>query len=147
MSNLEKAAAAAIAAWERDGARYDTFCQRMDALRDALAAHRQAEPVSALKQYNEIRAEDPADDGGTALERLRFFCSLSMPGQDWLDVEPFFDDAEQELAKLEQQAEPVQAEPSYFGLTKDHTWLSVSKEQYDKLKPKGRMACIVRSEK
>jgi hypothetical protein len=44
------------------------------------------------------------------------------------------------------QAEPVQ-EPNYFGLTKDHTWLSVSKEQYDKLKPQGRMACIIRSEK
>ena len=83
MTNLEQAAAAAIAAWERDGARYDTFCQRMDALRDALAAHRQAEPV---------------------------------------------------------------VEPSYFGLTKDHTWLSVSKEEYDKLKPQGRMACVIRRE-
>jgi hypothetical protein len=46
MSNLEKAAAAAVASWERDGANYNTFCQRMDALRDALAAHRQAEPVA-----------------------------------------------------------------------------------------------------
>ena len=46
MSELEKAAAAAVAAWERDGARYDTFCVRMDALREALAAHRQAEPVA-----------------------------------------------------------------------------------------------------
>ena len=45
MTNLEQAAAAAIAAWERDGARYDTFCVRMDALREALAAHKQAEPV------------------------------------------------------------------------------------------------------
>jgi hypothetical protein len=45
-----------------------------------------------------------------------------------------------------QQAEPV-VEPSYFGLTKDHTWLSIDKAQYDKLKPRGRMACIVRSEK
>ena len=25
------------------------------------------------------------------LERLRFFCSLAMTGQDWLDVEAFFD--------------------------------------------------------
>jgi hypothetical protein len=44
------------------------------------------------------------------------------------------------------QAEPV-VEPSYFGLTKDHTWLSIDKAQYDKLKPRGRMACIVRSDK
>lgn len=47
MTNLEKAAAAAVASWERDGARYDTVCQRMDALREALAAHKQAEPVVA----------------------------------------------------------------------------------------------------
>lgn len=25
------------------------------------------------------------------IERLRYFCSLAMDGQDWLDVEPFFD--------------------------------------------------------
>lgn len=28
------------------------------------------------------------------LERLKFFCSLAMNGQDWLDVEPFFDDVQ-----------------------------------------------------
>jgi hypothetical protein len=32
----------------------------------------------------------------SAIERLRFFCSLSMSGQDWLDVEPFFNDLIQE---------------------------------------------------
>jgi hypothetical protein len=70
--------------------------------RAAIArAKQQAEPVSALTRYNEIVAEDPAVDMGGALERLRFFCSLSMPGQDWLDVEPFFDAVEKE------QAEPV----------------------------------------
>ena len=37
-----------------------------------------------------------------------------------------------------QQAEQ---EPDYFGLTHDHTWLSIDKKQYDKLKPEGRMAC------
>lgn len=26
-----------------------------------------------------------------SVERLRFFCSLAMKGQDWLDVESFFD--------------------------------------------------------
>ena len=28
------------------------------------------------------------------LERLRFFCSLALNSQDWLDIEPFFDDVE-----------------------------------------------------
>lgn len=31
------------------------------------------------------------DDAASPLERLRFFCSLAMSGQDWIDVEPFFD--------------------------------------------------------
>ena len=32
-------------------------------------------------------------------------------------------------------------EPSYFGLTNDHTWLSVDAEYYKKLKPTHRMKC------
>jgi hypothetical protein len=42
----------------------------------------------ALAVYNEIAA---TDDPGSPLERLRFFCSLAMRPQDWLDVAPFFD--------------------------------------------------------
>ena len=38
-------------------------------------------------------------------------------------------------------AEQAEQEPDYFGLTHDHTWLSIDKKQYDKLKPEGRMAC------
>ena len=38
--------------------------------------------------------------------------------------------------------QPVQ-EPYYFGLTHDHTWLSIDKKQYDKLKPESRMACYI----
>jgi len=33
------------------------------------------------------------------LERLRFFCSLALNSEDWLDCEKFFDDLEQELNK------------------------------------------------
>ena len=32
-------------------------------------------------------------------------------------------------------------EPSYFGLTNDHTWLSIDAEYYKKLKPTHRMKC------
>jgi hypothetical protein len=32
-------------------------------------------------------------------------------------------------------------EPSYFGLTNDHTWLSVDEGYYKKLKPTHRMKC------
>jgi hypothetical protein len=38
-------------------------------------------------------------------------------------------------------AEPEQ-EPGYFALTKDHTWISVTKKQYDDIKDSGhKMAC------
>ena len=44
-------------------------------------------------------------------------------------------------ALREALAEQAEQEPDYFGLTHDHTWLSIDKKQYDKLKPEGRMAC------
>ncbi len=34
------------------------------------------------------------DEEPAPLERLRFFCSLAMNGQDWMDVEPFFNDVQ-----------------------------------------------------
>jgi hypothetical protein len=34
-----------------------------------------------------------------------------------------------------------QAEPDYYGLTKDHLWMSITKDHYDMLKPEFRMAC------
>lgn len=51
----------------------------------AAAAGRVEQP--ALQRFNErMQGIEEAP-----LERLRFFCSLAMNGQDWLDVEPFFD--------------------------------------------------------
>lgn len=49
----------------------------------------QPEPAAptALQRFNECDGDTETDP----LERLRFFCSLAMRGQDWLDVEPFFD--------------------------------------------------------
>ena len=53
-----------------------------------------------------------------------------------------FHDYEDEITALrEALAEQAEQEPKYFGLTHDHTWLSIDKKQYDKLKPEGRMAC------
>lgn len=56
---------------------------------------RQSSPVApqpnaetALDRY---RASGAMVEEKDPLERLRFFCSLAMSGQDWLDVEPFFD--------------------------------------------------------
>ena len=45
-------------------------------------------------QHGEPALSRFTDSGGyeeqDPIERLRFFCSLAMNGQDWLDVEPFF---------------------------------------------------------
>lgn len=53
------------------------------------------------KQAKEKFYEFGGDEEKDPVERLRFFCSLAMNGQDWLDVEPFFD------AIKQQDAEPV----------------------------------------
>jgi hypothetical protein len=125
MTELEKAARQAldalsgVADWvnlrtrEHPWDQYQRVEPAITALRTAL---QQAEPVSALTRYTEI-AEDAETYTGTALERLRIFCSVAMTEEDWLDAEPFFDAAEAELTKLDvclaeidrlkQQAEPV----------------------------------------
>jgi hypothetical protein len=40
----------------------------------------------SLTEFNET----PGIDELSALEKLRFFCSIAMSNQDWLDVEQFF---------------------------------------------------------
>lgn len=56
---------------------------------------------TALEMFNEIEAQCDAEDKLklSSLERLRFFCSLAMSGQDWLDVEPFFQAVEDNRLK------------------------------------------------
>lgn len=43
------------------------------------------------------------------IERLRFFCSLTMKGQVWLDIEPFFNDVNNELAQANATIAALQA--------------------------------------
>jgi hypothetical protein len=49
----------------------------------------QGDEQTAKQKYDEYMADDKEPD---AIERLRFFCAQAMNGQDWLDVEPFFND-------------------------------------------------------
>lgn len=51
--------------------------------------------MSALDQFKEFEG----DDEECPLERLRFLCSLALSGQDWIDVEPFFDDIQKLIGK------------------------------------------------
>lgn len=71
------------------GASDGEFCCRQKSV-DAIAAidaALSAQKISAMEVYKQCEhlPEEP-------LERLRYFCSLSMPPQDWLDVEQLFDD-------------------------------------------------------
>lgn len=53
-----------------------------------------AEARTTLERFRECGGNEEPDP----VERLRFFCSLAMSGQDWLDVEAFFDDVLAERA-------------------------------------------------
>lgn len=67
------------------------------------AALTKREVIPALQRYNECR--DSQLDTEQALERLRFFLSLALSPQDWIDVEPFLD-AVRDEAKREAVAVP-----------------------------------------
>lgn len=53
-----------------------------------------------------VRFNTSIGDEQDPIERLRFFCSIAMNGQDWVDVEPLFDDL---TAALSQPAAAEQA--------------------------------------
>lgn len=54
---------------------------------DRLASLASPSVTPALQRFG----DSVGLDDESPLERLRAFCSLAMNGQDWLDVEPFFD--------------------------------------------------------
>jgi hypothetical protein len=72
---------------------FDTTCAHCGGngcfacLKSAAPTPERAEK-SAKQQYD---ASGCAEEEPDPIERLRFFCSLAMNGQDWIDVEPFFD--------------------------------------------------------
>jgi hypothetical protein len=82
-------------------------------LYESIARH-EASIIAALEQPEQEPARQRFDDTGgreepDPVERLRFFCSLAMNKQDWLDVEAFFDDvlAERQKNAALEQLEPV----------------------------------------
>ena len=54
---------------------------------------------SAKQRYDELM---PNDDALPPIEKLRLFCALSMGGEDFLDVEPFFDALDSEATAAQQ---------------------------------------------
>lgn len=70
--------------------------------------------LTAKQRYDECMRED---EEPSAVERLRFFCSLAMNGQDWLDVEPFFDALTASPAALTEDQIAVRAGIPFVGLS------------------------------
>ena len=88
--------------------------------------------VSALLRYEEVMEDREEDD---PVERLRFFCSLAMNCQDWLDVEPFFDDVIAALPGPQKilSAEDVTETGLYAwrrGINKAVHWVMVERAQF-----------------
>jgi hypothetical protein len=52
--------------------------------------------MTAKEQFDKLGGGDEPDP----LERLRFFCSIAMNNQDWLDVEPLFNDVTTEFIAI-----------------------------------------------
>lgn len=57
---------------------------------------------NAKRRYDEIMKDDT--EKPDPIEDLRFYCSIAMSGQDWLDVEPFFDVL---IADRKRRGEPI----------------------------------------
>ena len=58
--------------------------------------HHGAEAMSALEQYKSIM--DECGEPELPIELFRFFLSLALTGQDWLDVEQFIEGVSEQLA-------------------------------------------------
>lgn len=58
--------------------------------------------MTALELYEQYM-EDVIEEN--PIERLRFFLSLCLTGQDWLDVEPFIEEVVQQLSSANEQHE------------------------------------------
>lgn len=87
-----------------------------------LAAGASEGQATAKQQYDATPEAIELDP----LERLRFFCSLAMNGQDWLDVEPFFDALK--VGASEGQAEPI------YQVKRVHGWVDVPESRYTEIK-------------
>jgi len=90
------------------------------------AAPAQPAGKTALERFNELKV---AQDESDPVEQLRAFCSLAMTGQDWLDVEPFFD------AVLAARA--AQAQPSNEWLSEALRWQAATAEAAHLLTDRG----------
>lgn len=97
--------------WIRGGNRIGVkWCELYSggqALDDAIDSTMKALPsVTAKARFDRAGGHEETDP----IERLRFFCSQAMGGQDWLDVEQFFNDVIAERGYIEKRAKTAEKE-------------------------------------
>lgn len=64
------------------------FCQKCTREISAQVRAERETTMSSIDKFNESEGVEELDP----LERLRYFCSIAMSGDDWLEVGQFFDD-------------------------------------------------------
>ena len=97
--------------------------------RDAVLADRAA--TSAAQQESEAaltRFKESIGDEPDPFQRLKFFCSMAMTGQDWLDSEPLFDAVED----AKRTTAPSEAAPRNGPITFDE-WTPEAKTAFHDL--------------
>lgn len=106
------------------------------ALREAIAAAPQppaqiaASPAMVASAVTRYTQAMEGCEEKSALERLRFFCSIAMSGQDWLDVEPFFEAVAASSDEDRRDAERWRyIAPRYTGF--DFDWMPSSEDARD----------------
>ena len=73
---------------------------KVKALTTQVAAQKEINSPPAIDAYEMYMADD---EESNPVERLRFFLSLALKDQDWIDVEKFIDDVSNHIAKAEQR--------------------------------------------
>lgn len=86
------------------GPNIETVSIPVDGFVSLLTAETAAKYTAAQKRYDEFMGVGDEPD---VIERLRFFCSLAMRDQDWLDVEKFFIAVISERAALRARIEQL----------------------------------------
>ena len=105
----------------------DYWKAELNAANEEIAALRSHFEKGVLEEYKSIIEE--VGDRMNALERLRFFCSLSMNGQNWLDVELLFDDVDAEIAALKAPPKVLSAEE--VKETGAYWWKKIGADDFD----------------
>jgi len=91
-----------VEALEAENAALHAECDRLTAMLTPKGT-----ALSRFTDADGFTEDDP-------IERLRFFCLLAMDGQDWIDVEPFFDAVKAMLGPQKPMSAEEVTQPGFY---------------------------------